>query len=186
MAVSGLGGDAQWLRGYGGERGATRDKMLAKAVEEVSPQFTQCHRCGAVGVRPDLRPRRRQVLRWLRLARGLTHLSPPARADPSVHPRGLTRRAGEGVDECPAALDLGIIPWSPPANGLLAGKYTTLISVTRLAQLEDDLTALDFDIPGELAARLEEMSRPEPVYPYYFSGPGMGPVINAGAAITAG
>jgi hypothetical protein len=41
-----LGWDAQWLRGYGSERGSTRDKMLAKAVEEVSPQFTQCHRCG--------------------------------------------------------------------------------------------------------------------------------------------
>ena len=173
----------------------------------------------------------------------------------------LAERAIER-EHVPAALDLGIgiIPWSPLANGLLAGKYTrgsegsvrgegrlttmaadgtldmlratanpaisklfternhaivdllrecarhlgrtpaqvalnwvarrpgvvaTLISVTRLAQLEDDLTALDFDIPGELAARLEEMSRPEPIYPYYFSGPAMGPVINAGTAISA-
>ena len=44
--ASQLGWDAQWMRGYGSERGSTRDKMLAKAVEEVSPQFTQCHRCG--------------------------------------------------------------------------------------------------------------------------------------------
>lgn len=44
--ASELGWDAQWMRGYGSERGSTRDKMLAKAVEEVSPQFTQCHRCG--------------------------------------------------------------------------------------------------------------------------------------------
>jgi hypothetical protein len=45
--ASELGWDAQRLRGYGTERGSTRDKMLAKAVEEVSPQFTQCHRCGS-------------------------------------------------------------------------------------------------------------------------------------------
>ncbi len=172
----------------------------------------------------------------------------------------LAERAIER-EHVPAALDLGmgIVPWSPLANGLLAGKYTqerpgkvegdgrltrmmadgtldalnatgnpaisklltarnhaivgvlrecadelgrtpaqvalnwvarrpgvasTLISVTRLAQLEDNLRALDFEIPSDLAKRLEEVTLPEPLYPYYFTGPTMGPVINAGTTIT--
>jgi Double zinc ribbon len=38
------GWGAEWMRD--GNRGATRDKELAKAVEEVRPHFDQCHRCG--------------------------------------------------------------------------------------------------------------------------------------------
>jgi aryl-alcohol dehydrogenase-like predicted oxidoreductase len=174
----------------------------------------------------------------------------------------LAERAIER-EHVPAAVDLGIgiVPWSPLANGLLAGKYmqeqrgkvegvgrltrmvadgtvdslnamgnpalsklfternhaivavlgecareldrtpaqvalnwvarrpavaSTLTSVTRLAQLDENLSALDFEIPVELMERLEEATRPELVYPYYFSGPTMGPVINAGTTITAG
>ena len=39
-----LGWDAEWTRA--GLRGSTRDKALAKAVEEMKPHFQQCHRCG--------------------------------------------------------------------------------------------------------------------------------------------
>jgi hypothetical protein len=39
-----LGWDAEWMRD--GVRGRTRDKSLAKAVEEMKPHFHQCHRCG--------------------------------------------------------------------------------------------------------------------------------------------
>ncbi|WP_157407219.1 zinc ribbon domain-containing protein [Actinomadura atramentaria] len=42
--ASSLGWDLRWLRNRG-ERSGTRDRMLARAVEEVSPQFVQCHRC---------------------------------------------------------------------------------------------------------------------------------------------
>jgi hypothetical protein len=42
--ASRLGWDAQWLRS--GNRGSTRDKALAKAVEQMQPHFCQCHRCG--------------------------------------------------------------------------------------------------------------------------------------------
>jgi hypothetical protein len=42
--ASTLGWDAQWMRG--GNRGSTRDKALAKSVEQMAPHFTQCHRCG--------------------------------------------------------------------------------------------------------------------------------------------
>jgi hypothetical protein len=39
-----LGWDAEWMRD--GARGSTRDKALAKAVDEMKPYFHQCHRCG--------------------------------------------------------------------------------------------------------------------------------------------
>lgn len=39
-----VGWDAEWMRD--GVRGSTRDKALAKAVQEVRQHFTQCHRCG--------------------------------------------------------------------------------------------------------------------------------------------
>ena len=39
-----VGWEAEYLRD--GNRGSTRDKMLAKAVAEVQQHFVQCHRCG--------------------------------------------------------------------------------------------------------------------------------------------
>jgi aryl-alcohol dehydrogenase-like predicted oxidoreductase len=114
----------------------------------------------------------------------------------------LAERCAER-EHLPAAADLGIgvIAWSPLANGLLAGKYarrqdaqpvtrrpgitSTLTGATRLDQLEENLRAMDFEIPPELADRLEEASRPEPAYPYYFSGPAAQPMINAGTIVQA-
>ena len=42
--ASQLGWDAEFMRGT--VRGSTRDKALAKAVEEMQPYFHQCNRCG--------------------------------------------------------------------------------------------------------------------------------------------
>jgi hypothetical protein len=42
--ASQVGWDAQWLRNNA--RGSTRDKALARAVDEMKPYFEQCHRCG--------------------------------------------------------------------------------------------------------------------------------------------
>ena len=42
--ASQLGFDAEWMRD--GVRGSTRDKALAKAVQEMGEHFHQCHRCG--------------------------------------------------------------------------------------------------------------------------------------------
>jgi hypothetical protein len=42
--ASQLGWDAEWMRD--GLRGSTRDKALARAVDEMQPHFHQCHRCG--------------------------------------------------------------------------------------------------------------------------------------------
>ena len=65
------------------------------------------------------------------------------------------------------------------------GITSTLIGATRLEQLEENLRALEFEIHPELAARLEEASRPEPAYPYYLFGPAAQPMINAGTVVQA-
>jgi diketogulonate reductase-like aldo/keto reductase len=65
------------------------------------------------------------------------------------------------------------------------GITSTLTGATRLDQLEENLRAMDFEIPPELADRLEEASRPEPAYPYYFCGPAAQPMINAGTIVQA-
>jgi hypothetical protein len=42
--ASQVGWDSMWMRD--GVRGGARDKALAEAVEEMRPNFRQCHRCG--------------------------------------------------------------------------------------------------------------------------------------------
>jgi aryl-alcohol dehydrogenase-like predicted oxidoreductase len=48
------------------------------------------------------------------------------------------------------------------------GIASVIIGATKLAQLEDNLKALEFEIPAELGDRLEQVSRPEPQFPYTF------------------
>ena len=98
----------------------------------------------------------------------------------------LTPRTAAIVDvlrDC--ARELGRSPAQVALNWVATrpGVASTLISVTRLAQLDDNLRALDFELPADLAGRLEEASRPELTYPYYFYGPAMGGVVNAGTDI---
>jgi hypothetical protein len=51
------------------------------------------------------------------------------------------------------------------------GVASTIVGATRLQQLEDNLRALEFEIPDELSSRLEEAGRPEAIFPYTFLGP---------------
>ena len=53
------------------------------------------------------------------------------------------------------------------------GVASVLVGATKLSQLQDNLQALDFDIPPELLARLDAVSKPEPRFPYYFFEPDM-------------
>uniref|UniRef100_B8HQX0 Aldo/keto reductase n=1 Tax=Cyanothece sp. (strain PCC 7425 / ATCC 29141) TaxID=395961 RepID=B8HQX0_CYAP4 len=48
------------------------------------------------------------------------------------------------------------------------GIGSVMLGATKLAQLEDNLQALAFQIPTELSDRLEAISRPEPQFPYTF------------------
>jgi aryl-alcohol dehydrogenase-like predicted oxidoreductase len=88
-----------------------------------------------------------------------------------------TRALVDVLRDC--ARDLGRTPAQVALNWVSRrpGVASTLISVTSLA-------ALDFDLPAELAGRLEEASRPELAYPYYFSGAAMGAVVSAGTTVS--
>lgn len=48
------------------------------------------------------------------------------------------------------------------------GVATVLIGATKLSQLQDNLGALDFTLPAELAARLDAVSATAPAFPYTF------------------
>ncbi len=48
------------------------------------------------------------------------------------------------------------------------GVASTIIGATRLDQLEDNLKALEFELPEPLARKLDELSAPEVVFPYTF------------------
>ena len=60
---------------------------------------------------------------------------------------------------------------------------SVLIGATKLHQLQDNLNALDFEIPEELQRRLDEASKPETRFPYTFFEPGIQGMINGGARV---
>ncbi len=85
------------------------------------------------------------------------------------------------------AIELGR-PMSQVAVNWVAnrpGVATVLVGATKPHQLADNLKALDFAIPSELAQRLEEVSRPDRRYPYVFFGPEMQAGLTGGAIVTA-
>jgi aryl-alcohol dehydrogenase-like predicted oxidoreductase len=90
----------------------------------------------------------------------------------------LVRECAHELDRTPAQLALNWVARRP-------GVVSTLIGVTSVTQLDDNLRALDFDLPADLAARLDDATRPELIYPYYFSGPALGATVTAGTSISA-
>jgi len=80
------------------------------------------------------------------------------------------------IGRSPAAVALNWITRRP-------GVATTIIGATRVAQLDDNLSALSFEIPTELSAKLEEASRPPLSFPYTFYTPEMRSMLNRGAVI---
>lgn len=60
------------------------------------------------------------------------------------------------------------------------GVATVIVGATKPAQLEDNLGALDFDIPLELRARLDLVSAVSPRYPYTFFSPAMQAMLTGG------
>ena len=63
------------------------------------------------------------------------------------------------------------------------GITSTIIGATKVAQLEDNLGALDFTIPGELRKQLDEASAPEVVHPYTFYAPPFQSMITGGTSV---
>ncbi|AIF48539.1 aldo/keto reductase [Dyella japonica] len=63
------------------------------------------------------------------------------------------------------------------------GIASVIIGATKLAQLDDNLSALSFEIPADLRARLDEVSALEPTFPYWFFGDVQQSRIHGGVAV---
>jgi aryl-alcohol dehydrogenase-like predicted oxidoreductase len=86
--------------------------------------------------------------------------------------RGVARELGRS----PAQVAVNWVARRP-------GVVSTLVGATKLAQLEDNLAALSFELPPEAAARLEQAGRPELVFPYLFFDPAMQGMIHGGVPV---
>ena len=72
----------------------------------------------------------------------------------------------------------------PPAQvATRPGVTSTIIGATKLAQLDDNLAALDFEIPAGLRKQLDAASALEAIHPYVFYGDNIHPMITGGASI---
>ena len=74
---------------------------------------------------------------------------------------------------------------SSTALGGPPGLVFTDAAATKVSQLEDNLAALDFEIPVALSQKLDEVSRPETVVPYLFFSPGMQRAMTGGVPVLA-
>lgn len=79
----------------------------------------------------------------------------------------------------------------PPAQVALnwvttqPGITSTIIGATKVAQLEDNLRAIEFTIPGEQRKRLDEGSAIPAVHPYVFFGPLIQPMVTGETKVRA-
>ena len=92
-----------------------------------------------------------------------------------LHAKYATARSFDIADTVVAvARELGRSPAQVALNWVATrpGVTSTLIGATKLGQLDDNLRALDFAIPAELAAKLDEVSRIDLGFPYTWYGVG--------------
>jgi aryl-alcohol dehydrogenase-like predicted oxidoreductase len=77
----------------------------------------------------------------------------------------------------------------PPAEVALnwvvtrPGVASTLIGATKLGQLESNLRALQFEIPPELRARLDDASKLDVIHPYMFFGEPFTSMLSGGTRV---
>jgi aryl-alcohol dehydrogenase-like predicted oxidoreductase len=63
------------------------------------------------------------------------------------------------------------------------GVASIIVGATKMTQLEDNLKALDFEIPAELMTRLATVSHPESQFPYTFFEPEIQKMIHGGIPV---
>ena len=63
------------------------------------------------------------------------------------------------------------------------GVASVLVGATKLHQLQDNLGALDFELPAELRERLDAVSAPAKHFPYSFFGAELQGMLNGGATV---
>jgi aryl-alcohol dehydrogenase-like predicted oxidoreductase len=66
------------------------------------------------------------------------------------------------------------------------GVVSTTIGATKLEQLDDNLRALELELPADESSRLEEVSRPASLTPYVFFEPTMRSMIDGGVRVRRG
>jgi len=80
------------------------------------------------------------------------------------------------VERAPAQVALNWLAGRP-------GVASILLGATKPAQLDENLDALDFELPSALRARLDDVSRPETIHPYHFFEPTMRGMIDGGTNV---
>jgi aryl-alcohol dehydrogenase-like predicted oxidoreductase len=97
--------------------------------------------------------------------------SPFAKAygDREWHTLRVVLDVAKQLNKTPAQVALNWVATQP-------GMTSTIIGATTLAQLNDNLGAVEFAVPAELRKQLEEASALKPVHPYTFFGP---PILTA-------
>ncbi|MEM9299387.1 MAG: aldo/keto reductase [Bacteroidota bacterium] len=63
------------------------------------------------------------------------------------------------------------------------GVSSVILGATKLNQLEQTVGALDFNIPQELANKLDEVSKPDQQFPYTFFTPGIQSMLTGGTKV---
>lgn len=80
------------------------------------------------------------------------------------------------INKTPAQVALNWVATQP-------GVTSTILGATKVAQLDDNLAALDFAIPAELRKRLNEVSAPETIHPYTFFTPPFQAMMTGGVSV---
>lgn len=82
------------------------------------------------------------------------------------------------LDRAPAQVALN---WAATQPGITS----TILGASKLAQLEDNLSAIEFTIPPEFRRRIHAAGAPESVHPYVFFEPFIQGMIHGGASVSA-
>jgi aryl-alcohol dehydrogenase-like predicted oxidoreductase len=85
-------------------------------------------------------------------------------------------RAAKALERTPAQVALNWVTRRP-------GVASTIMGATKLAQVEDNVRALEFEIPAPFALELEKASALAPVYPYNFFGEEMQAGVRSGTEL---
>lgn len=84
-----------------------------------------------------------------------------------------------------AAKKIGRPPAQVAVNWIATqpGVTSTILGASKLSQLEDNLSALEFSIPADLRAGLDEVSAPASIHPYLFFEPFIQTMVHGNSAV---
>ncbi len=80
------------------------------------------------------------------------------------------------ISKSPAQVALNWVATQP-------GITSTIIGATKMAQLDDNLKSIEFEVPAELRKRLDDLSALEPAHPYKIFNPEMQGMISGGTRV---